>query len=212
MRKSFVVFSAFLALCIASCASSAPSRPVTPAPATAPSDTPSAPAASPVPPAPHLQVVDVSAWVEDTTTDTSHTYVMVFRHSQAVGMCFLSVDSPGMLPEQKAAFLIRAVESGGDESASPLEMGTHDGIAFAGFKTVETTEHGLMAGAVIVRRVKGSPYLVTIIGKWPIEAAPLMLADFQTLVSALYIDGQTPPIPDLEDWFRPRGGELPSLE
>jgi hypothetical protein len=207
MRKPFIVLSAFLALLITSCAATIPARAaVDVAKTAAPSSE------TPTPAKPQLQATDLSAWVQDTTTDFGGDYEMAFRHATIGATVFVQVDSPGMLPEQKAAMILHAMEATGDVSASPLEIGTHDGILFAGFKTAATTERGLMGGAVIVRRVEGSSYLVTVVGTWPIESAPLLLADFQTLVSAVYVEGCAPPVPDLEDWFRPRHGDAPSLE
>ncbi len=195
MRMPTLFILPFLAI-IASCASAGHAPPTTPSPS-ATVETESA-----VPEPPRLAVADLPLWLHEPSDD--EMVDVVLRHAYVTpALTFADIAPAESSIEVIAAGLAEAMDAREDMATSPMEKGVHEGMAFAGFRTIETTDDGtIYGGAVIVRQLPDSSYFAVIIGRWPAEATATMLSEFQDVVSAIYIEGSPPPEPDFEDWFR----------
>lgn len=206
------LFIPLLAL-IVSCTSVGHAPPTTPTTPTTPSP-PEVVEAVPVPPEPpRLAAAELPLWLRDPSDDAM--VEIVLRHAYVTSaLVFVAVPPAESDVETAATGVAEAMDSRENMATSPMETGAHSGIAFAGFRTIETADDGtIFGGAVIVRQLPGSSHLAIVIGRWPVETSAMMLSEFQDAVSAIHVEGHPPSEQDFEDWFReedPNVLQLPS--
>jgi hypothetical protein len=199
MRTILSSFSLVLAL--AACASAPRPQPAPTSPHPDVTVTSPAPAPTPEPEArPALAITPPSGWERKAEIEVEG-FEIALVNTEVGGVVTIDLLPAGTLLVENAEALAASCEGTGQCTPSPIETGVHDGIPFAGFKMAMTTEHGVHYGALLLRGLPGSSYVVLLTGQWSIEHTPVLLSEFQSIASAVHIEGTPAPSADPDDWF-----------